>query len=225
MNTKTKPKQFLELHGKSILVYTLEQFQQHKRIDGIVIASLEGYIDYCWQLVHKFDLTKVAAIVPGGENGQMSIFNGLKKAGELYAPDSTVLIHDGVRPLIDQETISRCLDCVNAHGSAITVTSATETITMRGEGEEIGEIIERSRCQMARAPQCFVLKDILEAHKKAQLERKTDFIDSACLMRHYGHKLYSVEGKPENIKITTPSDFYIFRAIMDARENSQILGL
>ncbi len=225
MNMKTRPKQFLEFHGKPILVYTLEQFQQHEGIDGIVIASLAGYIDYCWQLVHKYDLTKVAAIVPGGENGQMSIFNGLKKAGELYDPDSAVLIHDGVRPLIDQETISRCIDCVNAHGSAVTVTPATETIVMRGESEEIGEIIERSHCQMARAPQCFVLKDILEAHHKAQLERKLSFIDSACLMRYYGHKLYSVEGKPENIKITTPSDFYIFRAIMDARENSQILGL
>ena len=225
MNTKTRPKQFLELHGKPILVYTLEQFQQHECIDGIVIASLESYIEYCWQLVHKYDLTKVAAIVPGGANGQMSIFNGLKKAGELYSLDSNVLIHDGVRPLIDQETISKCLDCVNAHGSAVTVSPATETITVRDENEEIGEIIERSRCQMARAPQCFILKNILEAHQRSQQEERTDFIDSACLMRHYGYKLYSVEGKPENIKITTPSDFYIFRAIMDARENSQILGL
>ena len=225
MNTKTKPKQFLELHGKPILVYTLEQFQQHERIDGIVIASLENYIEYCWQLVRKYDLTKVTAIVPGGENGQMSIFNGLKKAGEMYSLDSAVLIHDGVRPLIDQETISKCLDCLDAHGSAVTVTPATETITLKGEHEEIDEIIERSRCQMARAPQCFILKDILEAHQKAQQEGRMDFIDSSCLMRHYGHKLYSVEGKPENIKITTPSDFYIFRAIMDARENSQILGI
>lgn len=225
MNTKTKPKQFLELHGKPILVYTLEQFQQHESIDVIVVASLERYIEYCWQLVRKYDLTKVTAIVPGGENGQMSIFNALKKAGELYPHDSTVLIHDGVRPLIDQETISRCIDCVNSHGSAVTVTPATETITLIGEGEEISEIIERSRCRMARAPQCFILKDILEAHHKAQLEGQLSFIDSASLMRHCGHKLYSVEGKPENIKITTPNDFYIFRAIMDVQENSQILGL
>ena len=77
---------------------------------------------------------------------------------------------------------------------------------------------------MARAPQSFYLKDILEAHAKAE-EQKLEFIDSASLMQHFGHPLYTVEGTPENIKITTPNDFYTFRALVDARENSQILGI
>ncbi|MBR3241498.1 MAG: 2-C-methyl-D-erythritol 4-phosphate cytidylyltransferase, partial [Parasporobacterium sp.] len=89
---------------------------------------------------------------------------------------------------------------------------------------EIGEIIERSKVEMARAPQSFVLKDILSAHKKAESEG-LDFIDSASLMQHYGFRLYSVEGSPENIKITTPNDYYIFRALVDAKENSQIFGI
>lgn len=225
MNTKTKPKQFLELHGKPILVYTLEQFQQNKRIDGIIVVSLESWIDYCIELVNKFVLTKVVAIIPGGESGQESIYNGLHKAAELYPEDSIVLIHDGVRPLVDQETITNCVDCVEKHGSAVTVTPATETITVMAENGEVGQIIERSRCQLARAPQCFVLSEILAAHHKGREEENFSFIDSASLMSHYGHTLYTIEGSPENIKITTPSDFYIFRAIMDARENSQILGL
>ena len=78
---------------------------------------------------------------------------------------------------------------------------------------------------MAKAPQCFRLKDIYDCHLKIRQEGQTDFIDSASLMKHYGYELYTVEGSPENIKITTPGDFYIFRAIVEARENSQIFGI
>ena len=83
--------------------------------------------------------------------------------------------------------------------------------------------MERSQCFMARAPQCFRLSDLLGSHRKA-IEEQKEFIDSASMMRHYGYDLYTVEGAIENIKITTPSDFYIFRAIADAREGSQIFG-
>ena len=88
----------------------------------------------------------------------------------------------------------------------------------------MGDIIERSRCQLAKAPQSFILKDLWSAHCKAIEDKRQDFIDSACLMKYYGYPLYTVEGSPENIKITTPSDFYTFRALEDARENSQIFG-
>ena len=110
MHSGSTPKQFLELHGKPILVYTLEHFQRNPRIDGIVLVSIEGWIDYCRDLLQKFRLTKVSAIVPGGSNGYESISNGLRKASELYPADSVVLIHDGVRPLIDQEIISKDID-------------------------------------------------------------------------------------------------------------------
>ena len=86
-------------------------------------------------------------------------------------------------------------------------------------------MVDRSKCRYAKAPQCFVLGDIIDAHERARKEGKLDFIDSASLMHHYGHDLYTIEGPAENIKITTPSDFYIFRAIIDARENSQIFGV
>lgn len=224
MNTKTLPKQFLELHGKPILVYTLEHFEKHRQIDGIVLVCVQDWLDYCEELLQKYHIKKVKAVVPGGQSGQESIRNGLNKAAELFPQDSVVLIHDGVRPLIDEETISKDIASVQQNGSAITVSPAIETIALRSDTGEVGEIIERSRCQMAKAPQCFYLKDILEAHQKAQAENRNDFIDSASLMRHYGHSLFTVEGPTENIKITTPSDFYLFRALLDARENSQIFG-
>ena len=225
MNTRTVPKQFLELHGKPIIVYTSEQFQRHPLIDGIVVVMLEGWIDHFNDLAKRYCLDKIAAVVPGGDSGQASIYNGLKKAFELFPADSTVLIHDGVRPLIDEKTITSAIECVKEHGSAITVSPAIETITLEDSTGKVGQIIERSKCKLAKAPQSFVLGDILLAHERAIVEGKSDFIDSASLMQYYGHDLYTVEGLPENIKITTPSDFYIFRAIVDAKENSQIFGV
>ena len=223
MHTKTKPKQFLELHGKPILVYTLEEFNNHPEIDGIILVVLNEWISYCESLVKKYDLYKVKDIVAGGSTALSSQKNGLDRAAELFDGDSVVLIHDGVRPLIDSDTISKNIECVKEHGTAITVTPAIEKITVKSESGEVGEIIERAKVDMAKAPQSFKLKDIIYVHNKA-LEEQKSFIDSASMMKFYGYKLYTVEGKPENIKITTPNDFYMFRAMVDARENSQIFG-
>lgn len=226
MNTKSKPKQFLEMHSKPVLIYTLENFQNHPLIDHIILVCLESWMDYAAGLMRKFGITKVTKIVPGGATGQESIFHGIKEAKILYGDDHIVLIHDGVRPLINGETITNCIKTAKLHGNAITVSPAIETIFLKNEGNDyVGQIFDRSRCEMAKAPQCFILGDIYKVHLRAIEEGNCDFIDSASLMQHYGMKLYTVDGPSENIKITTPSDFYIFRAIMDAKENLQILGL
>ena len=227
MNTRTKPKQFLELHGKPIIVYTLEAFDQHSEIDGIIVVMLESWISYTQDLIRKYDLKKIKKVVPGGSSGQESIYNGLCAASEFYSDDDIVLIHDGVRPLIDEDTITANIRGVEERGTAITVTAAIETITMKDETGAVGTIIDRSQCELARAPQSFRLGQILGVHNQVRQEPGggASFIDSASMMKHYGYKLYTVQGKPENIKITTPSDYYIFRAMIDARENSQIFGL
>ncbi len=224
MNTKTKPKQFLELHGKPIIMYTLEQFQNHKRIDEIILVSLPSWIDYCKEIANRFQITKLRSVIPGGTTGQESIYNGLCKAAELFGDENIVLIHDGVRPLIDEDTITKNIEMAEKNGCAITVTPAIETIFMQKDDGSVGDIIDRSKCQLARAPQTFCLKSILEAHNRARNE-KMEFIDSASMMQHYGYKLFSVQGTPENIKITTPGDFYLFRAILDSRENTQLFGV
>lgn len=227
MNTKSKPKQFLEIHGKPVLVYTLEKFQDHPEIDGIVLACLEDWIPYSEDLIRRFGINKIKSIVPGGKTGQESIFNALKKVQDLFGDEneSIVLIHDGVRPLIDSETISNCIKEVKKHGNAITVAPAIETIFVNEtESNVVGKIIDRSNCQLAKAPQCFYFKEIYKAHLRANLEGKARFIDSADMMQYYGYKLFTVKGPAENIKITTPIDFYTFRAILDAQENYQIIG-
>lgn len=166
MNSRTKPKQFLLVHGKPIIIYTLEAFDQHPDIDAIVVVCLKEYIDVLEQLIAKFGVGKIAAIVPGGSSGQESIRNGVDKANRLYPADSVVIVHDGVRPLIDQQTITDCIVSVKKNGSAVTVVPATETIVQSEDGV-ITNIIDRKQCQLARAPQCFRLGELHDAHHKA----------------------------------------------------------
>lgn len=225
MNTKSKPKQFLELHGKPIIIYTLEHFDQHELIDGIIVVCVREWIDYCQQLLEKFSISKVNAIIPGGETGMLSRYKGVQKAADIYPEDTICLMHDGVRPLIDHDIISRNIKAVEMYGSAVTVAPAIETIAVKGEDNTVGKIIDRSKCQLAKAPQSFRLGELWKVHKYAVDSGMTDCIDTAYLMQLSGHKVHTVEGSAENIKITTPTDFYMFRALMDIRENSQIFGV
>lgn len=225
MNTKTLPKQFLELHGKPIIIHTIEHFESHPEIMNIVVVCVDDWLDYCKDLLAKFNIKKVSQVVPGGETGQMSIFNGLEALREKYQGNNDyVLIHDGVRPLIDEETISKNIESVKKYGTAITVKPVIETVVQVDEEDIINNVIERSSCQTAVAPQSFVLSEIYSLHMRAQAEKLFDMTDSATLARYFGLPLHTVMGGSENIKITTPSDFYIFRAIYEARENAQIFG-
>ena len=216
MNLVSKPKQFLEVYGKPIIIYTLEQFQYCDQIDAIILVSLKDWISYCKELVVSYNISKLTAVVEGGGSGQESIYRGLCKAKELFGDDNIVLIHDGVRPLIDTETITSNIDLVKQNRCAITIAPAIETIFLKEEDGSVGSIIDRSKCQLARAPQSFVLKDIFEAHNRA-IDDKMEFIDSASMMQHYGYKLFCVEGKPDNIKITTIRDYYLFKALLEAK--------
>lgn len=224
MNSNGVPKQFLKLNNKEIIIYTLEIFENSKDIDAIVISCLEEKISELQELVKKYNLKKVLKIVKGGKTGQESIYNGILGAKEISPNKNTILlIHDGVRPLINQKVISDSIKCVEKNENAITVAPAIETI-IKSKENKIENIYERSTCFMARAPQSFYLRDILEAHEKARKDKR-EFIDSASLMKYYGHKLYIVEGPSENIKITTPIDFYMFKAIKELQKNMEIIGI
>lgn len=223
MNTVSRPKQFLELRGKPIIIYTLEQFDTHPDIDGIVVVCIESWIPFLEKQLRKFEITKVVEIVPGGDTGQDSIYNGLACARKHFAEDSCVLIHDGVRPLITQQTITDNINKVKECGNCITCIPATETFVVKQENDCLN-IPSRADSLIARAPQSFILKDIREAHEKARAEGKHDFIDSCTMMSHYGHHMHTIIGPMENIKITTPTDFFIFRAMVEVHENQQIFG-
>jgi 2-C-methyl-D-erythritol 4-phosphate cytidylyltransferase len=225
MNAHAKPKQFLQLYGKEIIIHTMEHFEKHPDIDAMVVVCIESWIPFFKALLEKYAVRKVKWVVPGGANGQESIYNGLAAIQEHCSGDAVVLIHDGVRPLITQELISACIASVRQHGSAIAATPAIETvITLDKEGTIIS-VSDRAKSHHAKAPQCFRIRDIWQCHQQAKRDGLVNVIDSASLMMHYGHKLHAVQCTHENIKITTPSDFYTFRALYEAKENSQVFGL
>lgn len=226
MRSKEKPKQFLEIYSKPIIIYTLEHFERNPDIDAVVIACVEPWIPYMKKLLYKYHIEKVKLVVPGGETGQKSIYNGLLAAKEVAGNENViVLIHDGVRPLINSELLSKCVAMVKKRGSAITAGIVKETITIINENSCIETVPSRDKSRVAKAPQCFWLEDILSAHHKALEEGVDNFIDSCTLMQHYAHKLYMVDGPYENMKITTPDDYYTMRAILEAKENAQIYEL
>jgi 2-C-methyl-D-erythritol 4-phosphate cytidylyltransferase len=224
MHTKSRPKQFLELNGKPIIIYTLELFDNHPQVDAIVVACIDSWIPFLKKMIRKFEITKVVEIVEGGETGQDSIYNALQAAERIAkGEEATVMIHDGVRPLITEQTITDNLKTVEEFGSCITCIPATETFVVK-QADGALEIPERANSLIARAPQSFRLADIMTAHRRAISEGRHDFIDSCTMMSHYGYTLKTIIGPMENIKITTPTDFFIFRAMVEVHENQQIFG-
>ncbi len=216
------PKQFLKLHGKPILIYTLEHFERHNEIDGIIVVCLESWIPAMKQMLHDFGITKVTDVVPGGETSQDSIYNGLCVASRRYSDNSVILVHDGVRPLIDAETISSNLAHVNKFRSCVTAYPATETIVINNEAE-VFSIPDRGKVLLARAPQGFILRDLAAAHEMARQEGRHDFVDTCSLMHRYGYPIHTIIGKPDNIKITTPMDYFIFKAIVEINSIQNVL--
>ena len=224
MNSHAKPKQFLELHGKPIILYTLEHFEYHHEIDDIIVVCLESWIEELRYLLRRYEFHKTTKIVPGGNTGHESIFIGLSALEQKCREDDIVLIHDGVRPLITKELISTNIAKVRDHGCAITVEPVTESVVICDTGYLISSIPKRKTAYIAKAPQSFYYGVIWDIYKRANRDGVLS-IDSAHLLSLYGMEMYTVLSPPNNMKITSPSDYYIFRALYEAYENRQILGV
>lgn len=223
MNTRSRPKQFLELHGKPIIIYTLEHFEYHEEIKQITVVCLTDWITELKGLLKRYGITKVTRIIPGGETGHDSIYYGLAAMRETMDDDEIVLIHDGVRPLINEELISRNIEAVKKYGSAITVEAARESIIRCIDGENVSEVPPRNQMYTAKAPQSFRYGDIFRLYERAQKEGvKT--IDSSHLCSIYHAPMHVVESTKNNLKITEPADYYMYRALYEAMESQQIFG-
>jgi 4-diphosphocytidyl-2-methyl-D-erithritol synthase len=224
MNSRSKPKQFLELHGKPIILFTLEHFETHPEIDRIVVVCLKSWIGELKRILRRYDIKKVCMIVPGGNTGHESIYNGLLALKTICAADDIILIHDGVRPLITGELISENIAKVKECGNSITVEPASETVISSKDGELIEAVPSRSSMYVAKAPQSFRYGMILDLYERAHADGLLT-IDSAHLLSLYGVKMHMVKSTPNNMKITAPTDYYIFRALYEVIENQQILGM
>jgi len=224
MNAHAKPKQFLELHGKPIIIYTLEHFEKHHEIGNIVVVCVEDWIGEFMRMCKRYAIEKLTQVVPGGEGGDISIYNGLKALNNVCKPEDIVLIHDGVRPLINSALISENIATAKAYGNAITVEAAIESVVRLDEDGCICEVPPREMMYVAKAPQTFRYGFIWDLYLRAK-EVSLRFADSSTLCSIFGEKMYTVKSTPNNMKVTAPADYYIFRALYEAMENQQILGL
>ncbi len=224
MNTRSKPKQFLELHGKPIIIYTLEHFEYHDAIQNIVLVCIEGWMKELEGLLKRYGITKVKKVIPGGETGHDSIYLGLEAMADFCEDGDIVLIHDGVRPLISQELITENIEAVKKYGSAITCEAARESVVCSTDGKNVSNVPPRSQMYTAKAPQSFRYGDIRQLYGKAR-EDGVKSIDPSHLCNLYHKPMHLVASTKNNIKITEPADYYIYRALYEAMEGQQIFGL
>lgn len=224
MKTTACPKQFLKLYGKPIIIHTLEVFQSHPEIDAIVVPCVEGWHDRLWKMAEQYGITKLQKVVSGGKTSQESKLSALHAIADMCKADDIVMMHDAVRPLITHKMIDDSLECVRKNGNAIMVDPFIETGITSENGLNVDSTIERRKLYIAKAPQTFRYADVLEAHEAAQNMPEATTIDTCTIMTAMGKQLYMVQCDHSNIKITTPEDYYIFKAIYDLRESNSVLG-
>ena len=209
------PKQFINVHDKPVIVYTLEAFQKHPNIDAIEVVCLDGWHDILRAYAKQFGITKLENIVSGGETGLQSIRNGLYDISKRYHDDDDiVLIHDAIRPMVSQDIISDNIRVCREYGNAITVIPCTAVMLKTMDSVTSDDQIPRDNLKITQTPQTFFLNDILTAHKEAIEKGINDSIASCSLYVELGRKLYLSIGSEKNIKLTTSEDMEIFSALL-----------
>ncbi len=213
------PKQFITVNEKPVIVYTLEAFQRHADIDAIAVVCIEGWEQMLWAYARQFNITKLKYIVPGGENGQGSIRNGVFELEKHFGPDDIVLIHDAIRPMVSEEIISDCIIKTRKHGCGIAVIPCAEAMVMTDDEKTSVECYPRNNLKRTQTPQGFRLGKICDLHRKALEEGITNSIASVTLMTELGEKVYFSAGSEKNIKLTTVEDIDIFKALLVAKRS------
>lgn len=208
-------KQFMMLNGKPVIYYSLEAFEKSD-VDQIVLVTGADDIEYCRQeIVDRYGFKKVVQIVAGGKERYHSVWNGIQAAGD----SDYVLIHDGARAFIDQETIARCMADVKIHKACVAAVPAKDTMKVVDTELKGVSTPDRSTLWIIQTPQVFDLPLILEAYRKLaeELEAGTApaITDDTMVAEHYMKTpAHMVMGSYYNIKVTTPEDMILGEAIL-----------
>lgn len=218
------PKQFLTVENKPIIIYTMEAFQQHPSIDEIYVSCLEGWSAVLEAYAKQFNITKLKKIVTGGATGQESIYNGLKKIREdnKCTSDIVVVVHDGNRPMLSQDVITDNLVKQKQFGSAVTVVPTTEVVFVSEDGVESKKALNRDELWRTQTPHSYKFDELWKVHNKAIKDGVKNMAASCLLMQMYGYVTYFSKGSEKNIKITTIEDIEIFKALLNAKNDSLI---
>lgn len=205
-----RPKQYMDIHNKPLLYYSIQAFQESD-VDEIIIVSDPAHHDYCaYYIVKKYRFSKVKRVVDGGDERFQSSANGLNVVGD----SDYVLIHDGARPCLSQETIRHCMDTVMEHGACTAAVPMIDTVCQVDETNRIGHIPNRNLLWSIQTPQCFRRDEIIQAHRMLaealpqmdETEQKLITDDVRVYKSMLGLDVYTCLGSYENIKVTTLSD-------------------
>ena len=214
------PKQFLTVNECPVIVYTLEAFERHPEIDAIAVVCIEGWELVLWAYAKQFNITKLKYVVPGGENGQASIRNGVYELEKYFGKDDIVLIHDAIRPMVSAEIISDCIRVVTRYGNAITVIPCAEAMMQTKDGVVSVGSYPRDNLKRTQTPQGFRIGKICDLHRRALKAGITNSVASCTLMIEMGEQVYFSAGSEKNIKLTTIDDIDIFKAVLMAKRSA-----
>ncbi len=223
------PKQFVKLMGKPIVVYTLDKFEQNEDIDKIVVVCHGDYVEHMTNILKEYNIGKVAKIVVGGSDRQASLVKGLETIRDIGGlDDDIVVIHDGVRPLVSNNTIYENVRIAKQSGCAVTVHPVTESVLItEKEFASIESFQKRAATYSMTSPQTFHLGKIISAYQNYDFRENSELplLDAAMVYANGGEKVSLVKEQGANIKITTPEDYYVLKAMLELEENKYVFGL
>lgn len=215
------PKQFLHIHDKPVIIYTMERFQRNPQIDAICVVTMPNWMEFVKSYAKQFGITKLKWVVSGGATGQESIRNGLEAvAVECDSADTVVMVHDGNRPMIDDGIIADSLAVFREKGSAVAVIPCAEVVFNSKSATEAQVEIPREELWRTQTPHTFTLKKLLWACDQAK-ERGLMGMAAICqLMARLGETTYFSRGSEKNLKLTTMDDMDIFKALLNTEKSS-----
>ena len=213
------PKQFLTVNEKPVIVYTMEAFERHPDIDAIAVVCIAGWDQVLWAYAKQFNITKLHYVIPGGENGQSSIRNGVFALEEQFTQDDFVLIHDAIRPLVSSEVISDNIRVARKYGNAIAVIPCAEAMLLTEDGTVSTGSYPRDKLKRTQTPQAFRIGNICNLHRRAIDAGITNSVASCTLMIEMGEQVFFSTGSEKNIKLTTVEDIDIFKALLAAKRS------
>lgn len=207
------PKQFMNVYDKPIIIYTLEAFQNHPDVDGIMVSCLEGWEEILKAYAREYGIHKLKWVVGGGENGQASARNALLALKDVCSDDDIVLIHDSVRPMLSGDIISDCIVTCHKHGNGLSAVRCQETVVATEDGISGSRNIHRNDIMRVMTPQAYKYGNVMRAHMEALSKGIIDAVYTNTLMLELGETVYFSKGSTKNIKITTLEDVEIFKAL------------
>ncbi len=211
------PKQFVNVNNRPLIIYTLEQFQNHPDIDNIVIMCLDGWQEMVRVYAKQFNITKVSAILTGGKDAQESTYLGLKYLKDTAKTGDMVVVHDAIRPLVTKELISRSIQKCRNTGMGVAATTIMDTIMHTEDRQEGDKALRRDEIMKVQTPQTFVFEYLWEMHEKAIAEDKLGAWDNCSMLTNLGEKVVFSEGSDFNLRINTPEDVEMFWALYKMR--------